>query len=82
MLYVASSPLPGVIEFHLGDPGLTKSRAFILFNLESTEPGTQEALKNVAVIREELKATLREESGLGIQTSFPHRIAEVSIFSI
>lgn len=67
---------------HVGDPGLTKSRAFILLGLESTEPGTQQALKNVAVIREELNATLREESGLGIQTSFPHKIAKFSILSI
>lgn len=32
--------------------GPTKSRDFILLNLEDTEPGTQEALKNVAAKRE------------------------------
>lgn len=32
--------------------GPTKSRDFILLSLEYTEPGTQEALKNVAVKRE------------------------------
>lgn len=42
----------GCVHPTLETLGLTKSRDFILLNLEYTDPGTQEALKNVAMKRE------------------------------